>query len=125
MTAGMKIPTGVQNLTVEELAELLKGARKPFVLDVRSPEEFATDHIEGAVNVPIQEIQLRAKKALPKEAAGTRQIACVCEHGQRSSMAAAILSWMGFKDVRSLLGGLDEWRQAGHKTVQGKTVRRP
>ncbi len=107
---------GVPHIQAEELVRLLKGKGKPLVLDVRSIDEFNADHIRGAVNLPIQELQSRAPAELKKYAG--KPIVCVCEHGERSSISAAMLAWMGFRAVMNLYGGMSEWRLEGRKTVK-------
>ncbi|HIH16992.1 MAG TPA: rhodanese-like domain-containing protein [Candidatus Diapherotrites archaeon] len=109
----MKPP--LREIEAEELVKQLKSKKRPVVLDVRSVDEFLVDHLEGAVHVPVQELQARAGELAAFKG---KAMVCVCEHGQRSSMAAAILSWMGFQGVQSLQGGLAEWREKGHKTVK-------
>ncbi len=102
---------GFPQLSAEDVAKMLASRKKPLVLDVRSDIEFSFGHIEGAVNLPIQELQARAPKEL--KAFLDKPIVCVCEHGERSSISAGVLSWMGFKQVANLYGGMSEWRAKG------------
>lgn len=102
---------GIPHLLPEDVAEMLAAKKKPLILDVRSPEEFGADHIRGAKNLPIQELRARAPKEL--KAYRDKPIVCVCEHGERSSISAGVLAWMGFKQVANLYGGMSEWRVKG------------
>ena len=78
-----------------------------LVLDVRSPEEFASGHVEGAVNIPLDTIGSHAS-SLPRD----RLIVTVCgKGGGRSDRAAQELRTRGFKSVRSLCGGTDGWQK--------------
>lgn len=71
------------------------------LIDVREPYEFLTDSIDGAVNLPLD--QLRAKlPELPRD----REIWVTCEMGQRAYYACRILSQRGFR-ARNLSGGYD------------------
>ena len=70
-----------------------------LVLDVRDPEEYNRDHVEGALNIPIDEIRERLHE-LPKE----RQLKTYCFIGQRSYFAARALMQHGF-NVKNLSGG--------------------
>jgi NADPH-dependent 2,4-dienoyl-CoA reductase/sulfur reductase-like enzyme/rhodanese-related sulfurtransferase len=70
-----------------------------FLLDVRTPAEFAAGHIPGAVNVPIEELRGRLDE-LPRD----RPIAAYCQVGQRGYNAARLLAQRGF-EVRNLSGG--------------------
>lgn len=75
------------------------------VVDVRSPDEFETAHVDGALNVPLDALEQRAAE-LPKEAL----IVTVCgKGGGRSDRAAALLRALGFASARSLCGGTQGW----------------
>jgi len=79
-----------------------------LLIDVRSPEEFATGHLEGAINLPhasiAQEIQGYVGDA--KET----KIVLYCRSGHRSGLAEQSLRELGFTRVRDI-GGLDEARE--------------
>jgi MFS family permease len=95
--------------TCIELAELDAMAvhGHVLILDVRSPEEFASGHVEGAVNIPLDTIGSHAT-GLPRD----RLIVTVCgKGGGRSDRAAQELRTRGFKSVRSLCGGTDGWQK--------------
>jgi NADPH-dependent 2,4-dienoyl-CoA reductase/sulfur reductase-like enzyme/rhodanese-related sulfurtransferase len=75
------------------------GARADdFLLDVRTPAEFAGGHIPGAVTVPLDELRSRLGELPPD-----REIAAYCQVGQRGYLATRILRQKGFK--ASNLGG--------------------
>ena len=63
----------------------------PFLLDVRTPQEFATGQIPGAVNIPVDELRSRIAE-LPRD----RMIAAYCQVGQRGYLATRILLQSGF-----------------------------
>ena len=73
-----------------------------IILDVRSREEFAQGHIEGAVNVPLDEISRAA------ELYGTRRLFVHCASGARSRQAVAELKALGVTDVQNI-GGIMSW----------------
>jgi phage shock protein E len=75
-----------------------------LLLDVRSPEEFADGHIEGARNVPVNEIE-GMLGSLPKDKA----IVVYCAVGRRAAKAAATLANAGFK-VHNL-GAMASWNK--------------
>ena len=77
---------------------------KLFLLDVRGPAEFATCHIEGSVNIPLDTLPDRLK-----DIPGDAQVVTICHHGMRSKRAADFLIQKGFKNVASLTGGVDVW----------------
>jgi rhodanese-related sulfurtransferase len=69
-------------------------AQKPYLLDVRTPEEFSAGHFPEAVNIPVDELRTRTGE-LPVE----RQIAVYCQVGQRGYLATRILRQKGFNAV--------------------------
>jgi phage shock protein E len=78
-----------------------QGAR---LVDVRSPAEFATGHIPGAVNIPVQELEQRLSELEPKQA----PIVLYCRSGNRSGRAAGVLKSAGFSGVHDL-GAMSRW----------------
>lgn len=79
--------------------------REIFILDVRSKREFDAEHIEGAVNIPIDDLRNRLGE-LP----GAKAIYVYCQIGLRGYMAARILLQNGFGGVYNLSGGYRLWR---------------
>ncbi|MCX5660358.1 MAG: FAD-dependent oxidoreductase [Planctomycetota bacterium] len=79
-------------------------AGRLFLLDVRTPQEFASGHIPGAANIPVDELRGRLGE-LPRD----RRIASYCQVGQRGYLATRILLQSGFSAVN--VGG-------GYKTFK-------
>ena len=75
-----------------------------LLLDVRTVEEFSERHIEGAVNIPVQDLEKRLAEVGDKE----RPVVVYCRSGKRSEKAKEILSGAGWKKVENL-GGIDNW----------------
>jgi len=77
-----------------------------LLLDVRQPEEFSLARIEGAVLVPLGELEKRLG-----ELAGWRErrVVVTCHHGMRSLRGAEILRQSGFARIESLAGGIEAW----------------
>ena len=78
------------------------------VLDVRTPAEFARDHIPGARLVPIDELGDRLDEIDP-----SRPLLIVCEHGIRSAIACEVLSDRLTAPLANLRGGMARWRARG------------
>jgi rhodanese-related sulfurtransferase len=78
-------------------------------VDVRTPEEFASGHVPGAVNIPRDQLPRRFGEL---EAARDRLVV-YCERGPRAIAAAATLLAAGFTNVRHLAGDMSGWRAAG------------
>jgi len=70
------------------------------VVDVRGPREYRRGHVEGAVNIPVDDLRERLGE-LPKD----RPVFVYCKSGMRSSRAAHLLEGMGFAVVN--MGGWD------------------
>jgi NADPH-dependent 2,4-dienoyl-CoA reductase/sulfur reductase-like enzyme/rhodanese-related sulfurtransferase len=79
-------------------------AQQPFVLDVRTAEEFAGGHFPEALNIPIDDLRSRLHE-LPTD----RQIAVYCQVGQRGYLATRILRQKGFNAV-NIGGGYKTYR---------------
>ncbi len=94
-----------------DITSLLEAAQRdrPFLLDVRTSQEFSNQHIPGAVNIPIDELRSRLKE-LPLD----REIAAYCQVGQRGYLATRILKQTGFQAVN--IGG-------GYKTYEMESSR--
>ena len=94
------------------------------LIDVREPAEYATGHIEGAINIPrgVLEFEVQATPALdnvtdPALALCDRPIVLYCRSGGRAALAADSLQQMGFTRVVSLAGGIGAWREAGGTVI--------
>ena len=74
------------------------------ILDVRTPQEFAQGHIEGAVLIPVDEIETLAPTLLPDKG---QTLLVYCRSGARSHQAALILINLGFTSVYDFGGILD------------------
>ncbi|WP_377273687.1 rhodanese-like domain-containing protein [Peterkaempfera sp. SMS 1(5)a] len=101
------------SLTVQELQPRLE---QLTVIDVRSPGEFASGHIPGAHNVPLDQVQ----QALPvlRKVAERGEIAVVCASGARSQNACNQLAAAGIA-AATVVGGTSAWAQ------DGKPLNRP
>ncbi|MFE0421143.1 rhodanese-like domain-containing protein [Streptomyces sp. NPDC058953] len=81
------------------------------VVDVRTPGEYASGHVPGAVNVPLD----RVRRAVPEiaGAAGRGEVLLVCASGARSAKARALLAGRGVR-AASLSGGTSAWAARGY-----------
>lgn len=92
------------------LAGLLGAAiarAEPTWIDVRSPEEYRADHIEGDPNLPFSGITQTIEAVAPARDA---EIVLYCDSGIRSSVAKMTLGRMGYTNVRNA-GGIDDVRR--------------
>ncbi len=90
--------------------EVEKGLTKGeiVVIDVRSPGEFATGHIEGAMLMPMPFFRA---DCLPAQEGGKR-VVLHCAGGLRSERMARIASEGGYDPIAHLEGGFDAWKAA-------------
>jgi molybdopterin/thiamine biosynthesis adenylyltransferase/rhodanese-related sulfurtransferase len=88
------------------LAERLKNGSRPFLLDVRNPEEWAITRIEGATLIPLPELERRYPE-LPAD----QEIVVYCRSGGRSAQAAQLLRSKGYRNVKNLPGGTLRWSE--------------
>lgn len=80
------------------------------VLDVRTPEEYAKGHIDGATNIDFNEDGF--KEALAK-LDRSKPYLVHCAAGGRSSKTRELMKSLGFKNIFHLEGGLNAWQKAG------------
>lgn len=69
------------------------------IIDVRSPQEFANGHLEGAHNIPLDQLPqtISSIEGLTKSS----EILLYCQSGMRSAVACSILAQMGFEHARN------------------------
>ena len=92
-----------ENITKEEMREMINNYSSVILLDVRSHKEYAEGHLNGAINIPIYDLYMEAPKALKdKEVI----IIAYCTVGVRSESAIKILRKMGYKNLYHLDGGI-------------------
>jgi rhodanese-related sulfurtransferase len=110
-----------KNVSVEEAREMVK--EDVFVLDVRTPAEFNSSHIEGATLIPVtnafgsnvsSEMLLDART---DEIPQNKKILVYCRTGQRSTAASKILINEGDSQVYNMAGGINAWINAGYPVV--------
>lgn len=92
-------------VTWRELREKCK--EDVFLLDVRTPEEYALGSIEGSVNIPLDELREHLDE-LPRD----KEIVIYCSIGLRGYVGLRILKGHGFEQVYNLTGGLKLWESA-------------
>jgi sulfur-carrier protein adenylyltransferase/sulfurtransferase len=99
--------SGVQmsgEITPLELKRRLDAGDKLFILDVREPNEYQINRIEGSTLIPLGELPRRYAE-LPKDV----EIIAQCKSGARSARAQDFLKSVGFPKVTNLKGGILEW----------------
>lgn len=110
---------GVQVLDAKTYAEKLKATTNPQLLDVRTPEEYATEHIDNATNVNWNGDDFVAKSGKYDK---NKPVFVYCKVGGRSAQAANKLAEMGFKEIYNLEGGIMKWNSAGFAKPSDKII---
>jgi rhodanese-related sulfurtransferase len=108
------LPDNFYATKTDALAEALTSATPPTIVDIRTAAEFEKDgYIEGAINVPMQEIFHSLDKLPAKDA----PIVVHCVSGHRGSIAVMGLQLLGYSNVVNLAGGLNAWKAASMPVV--------
>ncbi len=79
---------------------------EPLILDVRNQDEFDYEHLEHAVLIPVQELELRLAELHGWQ---DRDILIYCATGSRSTRAASLLLGNGFKRIYNMATGIEGW----------------
>ena len=106
----------IPDVSVQTLAE------QPFaglVLDVRTPEEFAENHIPGAVNVPHKDITAHLAKLGDIE----QPVLVYCRSGRRAAIALEQLSELGFSALYHLDGDMQAWQSNNLPMMQSEPLK--
>jgi rhodanese-related sulfurtransferase len=96
--------TSVPLINARELEQELKNSNRPFLLDVRQPQEYRLGHIPGAKLIPLGSLGSRLDE-IPRD----REIVCICATGHRSVPAVNKLTAAGM-GARSLKNGMIAWQ---------------
>jgi rhodanese-related sulfurtransferase len=99
---GNQVPT----ISIQEVNEKLTDGKRPFLLDVRQPEEFRMGHIAGAKLIPLGDLDRRINE-IPRD----REVVCICASGHRSVPAVSTLVAAGY-NACSMKNGMIAWQMA-------------
>lgn len=99
-----------KTIEAKAFAEKIQETPNPQILDVRTPEEFSSEHIDNALNVDwLGNNFVAGVEKLDK----TKPIFVYCKSGGRSQNAVNKLEELGFKNIYQLQGGILKWDAAG------------
>jgi rhodanese-related sulfurtransferase len=100
-------------ITVSELRDHINSSNPPLILDIRSAKEFngAGGHIPNSMSIPIMELKSKFEDL---QSFKDKEIVTICPGGGMSLIAVEIMEKVGFKDAKSLHGGLDLWIEKGY-----------
>ena len=95
-----------EQITPAKAKALMDSEDGYIILDVRTPEEFAKGHIEGAILIPDYEIGEKAEDILTDK---DQLILVYCRSGRRSKNAANELAKLGYTNIKEF-GGINDWK---------------
>ena len=95
------------NVSVEQAVEMIAKTKKLQIVDVRTPAEFKTGHIKGAVNIDFRDAEF--EKKIKKQLKRKRPVLLYCRSGRRSLNAMNKMATLKFKEVYNMEGGIIVW----------------
>ncbi len=101
------LPSEIKEVSPAEAQAAVSKAYSQFI-DVRTAEEYAGGHAARAVNIPLETISSKLGTLEKNE-----PVYLICQTGNRSKKAAAILKESGFNNVLNVTGGTVAWQAAG------------
>lgn len=104
----------VKRVGVDEFAKVVDTAGT-VVVDVRTPAEFATGHLKGAVNIDVESSAFGGEIATLDK---SKTYAVYCRSGNRSVSASKQMAELGIASVYDLDGGILAWEAAGKPVVR-------
>ncbi len=108
-----------QEISPEELKDLLAGKDRFALIDVRDPGEYNSSHIPGSSLIPRRLLEFQIAQAVP--AKGVTVVVCD-DDGRRAALAAKSLEGMGYTGVSVLSGGINRWVSRDLPTEWGSNV---
>ncbi|MFH6944435.1 thioredoxin domain-containing protein [Flavobacterium sp. FlaQc-50] len=109
-SCNQKQTNSFEEISPKVFAEKIKTTENPQILDVRTPDEFASEHIDNAINVNWNDEDFATKAATYDK---SKPVFVYCLSGGRSKKAAAKLNELGFTTVYELEGGIMSWNAEG------------
>lgn len=105
------------SIDATELRRRLGAGHPVRLLDVRTPGEFAAGHIDGAVNIPLDQLGPVADR-LNDPSLG--DLVVICQGGARAASACELLVQAGHRGPILLAGGMNAWNSAGGPSNQAR-----
>jgi thioredoxin len=108
-----------ESITALAFSAKIKQTTNPQLIDVRSPEEFAGQHIDNATNIDWNGENFVKKVSVYDK---SKPVLVYCMSGGRSKQAAEKMKELGFKTVYELQGGIMKWNAAGLSIPSDKII---
>lgn len=111
--AATVMAAGHRDIRAAEARNLLAAKKNVYLLDVRTPAEFSQGRIQGAVLIPINEVERRIGE-IPRN----RPVVVYCAVGSRSGLVADFLSRKGYREVYNVTDGIVGWYRHGFPIIR-------
>ncbi len=112
-----KVKAEIAEVSAAQVQEDLKAGKAIHIVDVREREEVMDGYIPAAELIPrgFLELNIEEDVTMDRDA----EIVLYCAGGNRSALAARDLTFMGYTNVKSMIGGFKGWKDAGYSFEQG------
>jgi len=116
--------TRVQEISSEELKNVLEGDEPYILLDVRTAKEHNKGYIPGSILMPrgVLEFRIASEKVWDNEGMYVPEkgelILIYCKKGSRGSLSADALQRLGYTNVKNLFGGFLEWKKVNPEMIE-------
>ena len=105
----------IDEVEVDELKKIMdEYDNKTIVIDVRTPEEYIEEHVDGMVNFPLNSFMEHVNEICRHE-----RVYIFCRSGSRSADAASQLVAAGITQAKNVRGGIIAWKANNYPTVIG------
>lgn len=94
-----------KEISYKKLEEIMKNNPKAILVDVRSKQEYNEGHLDGAINIPLYDLEKQIEKLPPDKQCA---VILYCRSGHRSRQAKEKLEKLGYENIYNLKNGLDE-----------------
>lgn len=112
-----KVKETIREISVEDVLQELASDQKVHIIDVRERDEVADGYIPGASIIPRGFLEMNVEEDVTMDRSAP--IILYCAGGNRSALAARDLGFLGYKNVRSMIGGFKAWKDSGYDFEQG------
>ena len=108
-----KVKQDIAEVTAEQVQKQLGAGAEIHLVDVREREEVMDGYIAGAALIPRGFLELNIEEDVTMDRSA--EIVLYCAGGNRSALAARDLAFMGYENVKSMIGGFKGWKDAGYQ----------
>ncbi len=108
----------IEDITPQEAFTLIQSNQNNpdfVIIDVRTPGEFAAEHIENAINI---DFYSEAFRDMLNNLDKNKTYLIYCKVGGRSGSALDIMAELNFKEAYNILGGINLWKAEGFPTIK-------